>query len=113
MATEWSDSITICDLNDEPEFSEELAEVTNRLQEMEPGAVPHVILNMSAVTYLNSSNLAQLLRLRRVVTDASKKLTLCAVADPVWSIMLLTGLDKVFTFVPDKALAIASVQLDD
>ena len=112
MATEWSDSITICDLSDEPEFSEEINEVTNRLQEMSNEETPHVILNMSAVTYLNSSNLAQLLRLRRAVTDHNKKLTLCAVADPVWSIMLLTGLDKVFTFVPDKALAIASVQLD-
>ena len=113
MATEWSDSITISDLTDEPELSDELNEVNNRLQSMAVEEIPHIILNMDSVTYLNSSNLAQLLKLRRTITDAKKRLCLCAVADPVWSIMLLTGLDKVFTFVPDKATAIASMHLGE
>ncbi|MEQ8850818.1 MAG: STAS domain-containing protein [Phycisphaerales bacterium] len=113
MATEWSDDITICDLTDEPQLSDDLNEVNTRIQNAGPAGTPHVILNFAGVTYLNSSNLAQLLRLRHAVQEAERNLTLCAIADPVWSILLLTGLDKVFTFAPDKATAIAMNQVDD
>jgi anti-anti-sigma factor len=75
-------------------------------------APPNVVLNLSAISYLNSSNLAQLLRLRKTLAERSGRLKLASVADPVWSIMLLTGLDKVFQFAPDKATAIASLQLE-
>ncbi len=113
MAIDWSPEIVICDLADEPELSEELGDLTSRLQQHPSGqAVPNVVLNLSAIGYLNSSNLAQLLRLRKILVESGGRLKLAAVADSVWSIMLLTGLDKVFQFAPDKATAIASLQLE-
>lgn len=111
MPTDWSDNIVICDLADEPELSEELNEVYNQLTERPIDSVPNVVLNLGGVSYLNSSNIAQILRIRRRLIEAHKLIKLCSVADGVWSIMLLTGLDKVFEFVPDKATAIASLQL--
>lgn len=111
MATDWSDNIVICDLGDEPDLSDELNDVHARITER-AGETPNLVLNLGSVTYLNSSNIAQLLRLRKAVAEAGKKLRLCAVSDPVWSVMLLTGLDKVFEFLPDKASAIASLQID-
>lgn len=112
MPTEWSEDIVICDLADEPDLSEELNDLYSRLTELKPGSAPGVILNLASVSYLNSSNIAQLLRLRKRLMECSSRLKLCAVADPVWGIMLLTGLDKVFQFAPDTATAIASLQIE-
>lgn len=112
MPTEWSNDIVICDLADEPELSEELTELYNQLTERPLDSVPNVVLNLGGVSYLNSSNIAQILRLRRRLIEAHKMMKLAAVADGVWSIMLLTGLDKVFEFAPDKATAIAALQLN-
>lgn len=112
MATDWSDNIVIADLTDEPEFSEEINDLHSRLKDEKPSNLPNVVLNLSGVSYLNSSNIAQLLRLRKLLIEADRKMKLCSVGDSVWSIMLLTGLDKVFSFAPDKATAIAGLQIE-
>ncbi|MEO1130693.1 MAG: STAS domain-containing protein [Planctomycetota bacterium] len=112
MAIEWSEDIVICDLGDEPELSEELQDLYSRLEGTEPGKRPNVVLDLSGITYLNSSNIAQILRLRKIIVEGDRRLKLCSVADAVWSIMLLTGLDKVFEFASDKPTAIASLQLE-
>jgi anti-anti-sigma factor len=111
MATEWSESIAIAELQDEPAFSEEVNSVIDRCKG--DGPIPHVVLNMSGVTYLNSSNIAQLLKLRQVLSRAGRRLKLCSVNDQVWSVMLVTGLDKVFLFAPDPMTALAGLQLED
>lgn len=113
MPTDWSDNIVICDLGDEPDLSEELTDVYNQLKERGQDSVPNVVLNLAGVSYLNSSNIAQLLRIRRRLIECARSMRLCSVADGVWSIMLLTGLDKVFEFAPDKATAIASLQIKE
>ncbi|GAB4517909.1 MAG: hypothetical protein Tsb0013_22130 [Phycisphaerales bacterium] len=113
MAIEWSEDIVICDLTEEPELSEEMQDLTARLQQQAADSkIPNVVLNLASISYLNSSNLAQLLRLRKLLIEQGGRMKLASVADPVWSIMLLTGLDKVFQFAPDKATAIASLQLE-
>lgn len=112
MAIEWSDEIVICELSEEPALSEELSDVYTRLGETERGAMPNVVLNLRGITYLNSSNIAQMLRLRKVLMENERQMRVCSVVDAVWSIMLLTGLDKVFHFSPDQATAIASLQLE-
>lgn len=112
MPNDWSDNIITADLADEPELSEELNELYNQLTERAVDSVPNVVLNLGGVSYLNSSNIAQILRIRRRLIEAHRSMKLCAVADGVWSIMLLTGLDKVFEFAPDKSTAIAALQLE-
>ncbi len=109
MAVEWSDRILLTDLADEPALSEELNSVVARLSETEEK--PDVVLNFSEVSYLNSSNIAQVLRLRKLLVEDGRSLVLCGVGDAVWSTMLLTGLDKVLRFTPNKATAIASLQM--
>ncbi|MFU8830343.1 MAG: STAS domain-containing protein [Phycisphaerales bacterium] len=112
MATEWSDSIIICDLADEPSLSEELNELLARLDISGENTPTNIVINMSDVTYLNSSNIAQLLRVRKFTAARSSKLKIAGTRDAVWSVMMLTGLDKVFDFAPDKATALASLQLE-
>jgi anti-anti-sigma factor len=75
--------------------------------------VPHVVLNLGQVSYLNSSNIAQLLRLRSRLKECDRSMRLCSVADPVWTLILATGLDKVFQFAPDPMTALAGLQLEE
>ena len=111
MPMDWSDNIVVCDLRDEPALSEEMNELHQKLTSDEPDKKRDVVLDMGEVTYLNSSNIAQLLKIRKALVERDKKMRLCSVSDSVWSIMLLTGLDKVFDFAPDKATAIAGLQI--
>lgn len=112
MSTDWSDHIVVTDLSDEPGLSEDLHGIIDRVQAAK-GRVPHVVLNFSAVTYVNSSNLAQLLRLKKLLHERDAHLRLCSVVDQVWSVFLVTGLDKVFRFAPDPMTALAGLQIED
>lgn len=113
MPTDWSDSIVLCDLPDEPELAEDIAALVDRLKKTPTKDLPHVVLNFSGVGYLNSSHIAALLRVRKRLQEARRTLVLAAMTDDVWSVMLLTGLDKVFQYAPDTATALARLQLSD
>ncbi|MFM9994877.1 MAG: STAS domain-containing protein [Phycisphaerales bacterium] len=113
MAVDWSEDIAIAELADEPALSEELTGLIDRLKSATHGSAPHAVLNFGQVTYLNSSNIAQLLRLRQILSKHGKRLRLCSVTDQVWSVMMVTGLDKVFSFAPDPMTALAGLQLED
>jgi anti-anti-sigma factor len=115
MSTDWSDNIVITELSDEPALSEELSGISQRISEHsgKAGHVPHVVLNFAAVSYVNSSNLAQLLKLRKQLTEHKRQLKLCSVKDDLWSVFLITGLDKVFRFAPDPMTALAGIQIDE
>ena len=71
-----------------------------------------MIVDMKDVTFLNSSNIAQLLRLRQLLLNRNERLRVCAARDPVWSVLLITGLDKVFEFNDNIATALASLQIE-
>ena len=108
----WSDEITIVELADEPAFSEDMGSLMQRL-DGNPDAVPDMIVNLANVSYLNSSNIAQLLRLRKKLNTAGRKMRICAVDDQVWGVLMITGLDKIFDFTDDVTTALASLQLTD
>ncbi|MDX2131320.1 MAG: STAS domain-containing protein [Planctomycetota bacterium] len=112
MAMEWSDTIVITELADEPALSEDMHALLDRLQAASD-RVPHVVLNFGQVTYVNSSNLAQLLRLKKVLHERDAQLRLCSLSDQVWSVFMVTGLDKIFRFAPDPMTALASLQMED
>ena len=111
VPTDWSDQIAISDLSDEPQLSEELSSIIERL-EAEESPAKSVVLNFTSVTYVSSSHLAQLLRLRKALVEDGKGLVLCSVSDNIWSVFLMTGLDRVFRFAPDPLTALATLQLE-
>jgi anti-anti-sigma factor len=140
MATKWSEDILIAELADEPSLSEELAAILQRLEgtpgelEKKPvggtgksatkapkaskakpektGLVPHVVLNFANVTYIGSSNIGQLLQLRKELGERKRLLKLCSVSEQVWSIFQVTGVDKLFRFAPDPMTALAGIQIE-
>ena len=116
MAIDWADNIVLAQLSDEPSLSEELATLYDRLEataEDEDHPIPHVVLDFSAVSYINSSNIAQMLRLSKKLGGLNRSLRLCTLSDEVWSVMMVTGLDKVFRYAPDTMTALASIQIEE
>jgi anti-anti-sigma factor len=106
----WSEHIVLVELQDDPVFSDDLAALT---EEVEKSPELDVVLNFANVNYLNSSNLAKLLRLRKVVTITNQRtLVLCSVNTHVWGLMLTTGLTKTFEFADDVSLGLARLQID-
>lgn len=120
MAIDWSDNIVLAQLNDEPMLSDELGGLIERIErssadekpDRAADRTPHVVLDFAGVSYINSSNIAQLLRLKRQLDASGRQLRLCAMGDEVWSVMMVTGLEKVFRFAPDTLTALAGLQLD-
>jgi anti-anti-sigma factor len=110
MATKWSDDIVLVELADEPLLSEELASVIHGV-ETPRKKTSHIVLNFGGVSYVNSSNLGQVLKLRRHLVERKRSLTLCSVNEEVYSIFRVTGLDKVFRFAPDPLTALATLQM--
>ncbi len=113
MAHDWSDRIMLAHLGDEPELSDELAQTFERVKAHAPGKpAPHVVLNFESVTYLNSSHIASMLRLRKLLIESDRRLILAALSDDLWTVLMLTGLDKVFTVANDTSTALARLQLE-
>ena len=108
---EWSETTLIAEMNDEPLFSEDFDALAARLEETRDAA-PDVIVNLKDVTRLNSSNLAQLLRLRKMILSRRRRLRICSVQDIVWSVFLMTGLEKLFEFTDDVSTSLASLQIE-
>jgi len=112
MAVDWSDNIVIANLADEPALSDELSSICERIEQGGAGnPVPNAVLDFHEVSYVNSSNVAQLLRMRKNLDAHNRQLVLSGVTDEVMSVLVVTGLNKVFNFAPDMLTAISSIQI--
>ena len=103
----WSDEIIVAELADDPQFAEEMTS----LMEMVKQNCVNVVVNLSAVSHLNSSNLSALLRLRKQVQSGEGRLILCSVGSRVRGVFGVTGLDKIFEFTDDPSTALTSIQI--
>jgi anti-anti-sigma factor len=106
----WSDSIVVVHLADDPQFTDELED----LDKFTSGKLerPHVILDFAAVGHINSSNLARLLKLRKLAVGAERRLILCNVGSHVLNTLLVTGLDNVFELGQNVSTALAGLQMN-
>ena len=109
---EWSESTLIAEMTDEPLFSEDFESLMSRLDSCSD-SMPDVIVNLLGVSRMNSSNLSQLLRLRKKLLSHGRRLRICSVEDRVWSIFLMTGLEKLFDCTDDVATSLASLQIEE
>lgn len=104
----WSEDILVVELQDDPAFSDD---VTALVDEVEANHELDAVLNFAAVKYINSSNIAKLLKLRKKLVHHQRRLVLCGIQTNVWGLFLVTGLDKVFEFADDVANGLATVQI--
>ena len=106
---QWSETVAMADLADDPHYTDDLNTV---LEQCTSNPQVDVLLNFSEVRYLNSSNIAKLLKLRKLVSISNeRRLVLCGISREVWGVFLVTGLDRIFDVTEDVATGLASVQL--
>jgi anti-anti-sigma factor len=103
----WSDDVVIVKLLNDPQVGEDLLTAAD-LAARKP---LDVVVDLSAAKFVNSSHLARLLKLRKVVSTAGRRLVLCGADAPVWSAFLVTGLDKIFEFTDALPTALASLRM--
>jgi len=104
----WSENIVVVQLSNDPAFTDDLNAVNDLViarTELD------VVLNFAGVGYVNSSNIAKLLRLRKSLISNGRRMKLCSLTTQVWGVFLMTGLDKVFEFTDDVTTALAYLQL--
>jgi len=107
---QWSENILLVNLQDDPHFTDDLNGV---MQMVETHSSTDVVLDFQDVTFLNSSNIAKLLKLRKqVMINNDRQIRLCGISTAVWGVFLVTGLDKIFEFADDVASALAGLQLN-
>jgi anti-anti-sigma factor len=107
---QWSETVAMADLSDDPQYTDDLNAV---LEQCTSNPQMDVLLNFSEVRYLNSSNIAKLLKLRKLVSISNeRRLVLCGISREVWGVFLVTGLDRIFDVTEDVATGLATVQLD-
>jgi anti-anti-sigma factor len=105
----WSDRIVIAHLSADPHLGEDLQTVQDQLGE---AGENELVLDFSAVKYLNSSHIARLLKIRKARSTAGSRMVLCAVDTQVWGAFLVTGLDKIFEFTDSVPTALAALQIN-
>lgn len=104
----WSENIIVAELQDDPAFTDDLNAL---IEQLEHQTEMDVVLNLAGVNYVNSSNIAKLLKLRKRLISNRRKLVLCGIGNTVWGLFLVTGLDKVFEFADSVAMGLATVQI--
>ncbi len=108
---QWSDTVILGELGNDPQFTDDISAI---VEQCIKDTRQDVLLSLSAATYLNSSNIAQLLKLRKLVTITNqRRLKLAGVSTQVWGVFLVTGLDRIFDFVDDVPSGLASLQMGD
>lgn len=102
---QWSENVVLVRLADDPQMTDDLValEQTDRASS--------AVLDFGGVRFINSSNLAKLLKLRKKILAEGGKLILCNLGDQVWGALLVTGLEKLFTLADDVSTALAKVQM--
>ena len=116
MAIEdWSERVIIAHLSAEPQFSEDLQTIADRVaaQQQQPQRPPSpdIVLDFAAVRSVTSSQIAHLLKLRKELAPSGSRMVLCGLDAQVWGSFLVTGLDKVFEFTDGVATALATLQM--
>ncbi len=105
---DWSENIIVVDLADDPQYTDDL----DNLMIEEDLAPHHVVLDFQNVTFINSSNIAQLLRVRKQLHDKQRSLSFCSLSNDLAGVMKVTGLDLLIPIHDSVAMAIAQTQID-
>ncbi len=108
---QWSDNVLLGELADDPQFTDDL---TSAIESCTAQPRTDVLLTFTNVNYLNSSNIAKLLKLRKLVMITNqRRLKICGINTHVWGVFLVTGLDKIFDFVDDVPSGLATLQMNE
>ena len=103
----WSDTVVVVRLGDDPQFSDDLESLDKLLETNDVD----IVLDFQNVHYINSSNIARLLKVRKTCVTKDQRLVLCTVNTKIWGAFLVTGLDKIFQFADNVTMGLTMVQI--
>jgi anti-anti-sigma factor len=103
VPTDWTAKVVVHRVGDGPALSTDLSQALERLSD--PQAARPLVLDFSDVTYMASSHLAEVLRIRKRAAERRTGLVLCGLSENIWSVMLLTGLDRILRVAPSATAA--------
>ncbi len=106
---DWSENIILATVAPEPQMNEELKTVIRIVRDRDDCSV---VVDFSAAELITSSSLAQLLRLRKMLSNKDNRLILCGLSSRSKGVFSVAGLEEVFEFVEDKFFALTSLQMD-
>ena len=109
---QWSEDVLILELQNEPDFSEDTDSLILKLKNSDI-LVPDVIIDLQQVSTLNSSNLGALIECKKLLAKKDRRMIIFNINDGIWSTMLATGLDQVFTFIEDTTTALTSLMVGE
>ncbi|MGI5484665.1 STAS domain-containing protein [Streptomyces lavendofoliae] len=75
--------------------------LTDHLDTLPPTALQTVLLDLSALSFIDSTGLTTLLQIRRAAADAGGTVDLIAPSPPVQQMLNITGVDQIFDIHPD------------
>lgn len=102
-----SQGILTVDLLPEPDMGNELEKVAKIARDE---ADCDVIVDFSSVDIITSSNIAKLLKLKKLLDGFGHQLVLCGLISATKQIFKLAGLDQVLDFADDKSAALTTVK---
>jgi len=70
-----------------------------------------MVMDFSAVGYINSSNISRLLKLRNDTAAKGRRMILCQLGAQVRSALLITALDKIFEISETVPTALATLMM--
>jgi anti-anti-sigma factor len=111
MSIEQRPDVWIARVGEAPNFTDELSSLKEQLSIADP--YPNVIIDMTNIKAIDSSNLSQLLRMRKQITDKGVVLVIVSVRDPIWNVILTTGLDRLFKFAPDISAGYETIGISE
>ena len=84
--------------------------LTTRLGELVRSGSYRLLIDLREVSYISSAGFRTLLVTARSVAQASGAMVLCGIAGEMQSLFELTGFSKLFTILPDRDDALASLR---
>jgi len=103
---QWSEDTLVVALTDDPELSDDMAEIDVRLR----SGCCDIVLDLSSLTGLTSHGISLLLRLRKKMIEHDCRFILCSPQDRVWGVFLATSLDSIFVFAQNVTEALARIE---
>ncbi len=105
----WSEKILVAELQEDPVLTDDFNGIIEQINEQDD---LDLVLDFGHISYVNSSNIAKLLKLRRIITlNNRRRMILCGINSHVWGVFLITGLDKLFEFADNVSLGLATIQI--
>jgi anti-anti-sigma factor len=102
-----SQGILTVDLLPEPDMANELEKAAKIAREE---ADCDMIVDFSNVDIITSSNIAKILKLKKLLDGFGHRLVLCGLISATKQIFKLAGLDQVLEFADDKSAALTTIQ---